>query len=169
MRQEVKSHPNSVFINLRCCTTLSTIMQFRWSTNCVLLTPRHQPGNKSLVSTYYQPWMFTLWSGSSENTLLEIVSPFQMNPPTHQFFKCSWTKPEDAPLISSPAFKYNFYDTVWASKSLFISLSKNYADGFYRSPELRRVIQMKVLAGEYLLICREISHMWCLISIISWL
>lgn len=57
---------------------LSTIMQFRWSTNCVLLTPRHQPGNKSLVSTYYQPWMFTLWSGSSENTLLEIVSPFQM-------------------------------------------------------------------------------------------
>lgn len=106
MRQEVKPHPHSVFINL--CIILSTVMQFHWSTNCVLLTPRHQPGNKSLMSSYYQPWMFTLWSGSSENTLLEIVSPFQMNPPTHRFFKCSWTKPEDVPLISSPAFKYNF-------------------------------------------------------------
>lgn len=68
--------------------------------------PKHQLGRKSLACEWNQPLTFTLWSSSSENTLLEIVSPFQMNPPTHPFFffKCSWTEPENEPFTSSPAF-----------------------------------------------------------------
>lgn len=55
-----------------------------------------------------------------------------MNPPTHQFFECSWTKPEDAPLISSPAFKYICDNslTVLALRSLFMSLTKIMLTGF---------------------------------------
>ena len=102
----------TISINLHCFVILQLSLRYyaiplKYKLY-VLLTPRHKPGNKralfrriiSLGCIHTLKWQHR--KHSSGNSL--PISDESSNAPI--FVECSWTKPWDAPLISSPAFRY---------------------------------------------------------------